>query len=372
MDEKYMELALSLAMRANGRTSPNPMVGAVLVRNGEIVGEGWHMRAGTPHAEIHALQAAGELAYGSTLYVTLEPCSHHGRTGPCTEAIIKAGVKKVVIAMVDPNPLVAGNGINKLRRVGVEVVEGVLAKTAARLNEVFLKWITTRMPFTVLKTAMTLDGKIATSSGHSRWITGENARQQVHKLRDQYDAILVGIGTVLADNPALTTRLPSECHHPVRIVVDSLARTPLDSQLVNDGLARTIIAVTKEAPSGRIEALAAKGVEVLVVPEDNAGVDLRHLFQLLGSQEITSILVEGGAMVNASILKAGLADKVCWFIAPKIVGGHAAPGPIGGQGATFLHDAWQVKDMTAEFAGQDLMISGYLRDQEEYHVHRTC
>jgi len=372
LDEKYMELALSLAMRANGRTSPNPMVGAALVRDGKIVGEGWHMRAGTPHAEIHALQAAGKLAYGSTLYVTLEPCSHHGRTGPCTEAIIKAGVKKVVVAMVDPNPLVAGNGIAQLRQEGIEVIEGVLAKKAARLNEVFIKWITTRMPFAVLKTAMTLDGKIATHSGHSQWITGERARQHVHELRDRYDAILAGIGTVLADDPALTTRLPSEGRHPVRIVVDSLARTPLEAQIVNDGLARTIVAVTKAAPSSRIEALSAKGVEVLIMPGDNAGIDLRYLFQLLGSQEITSILVEGGASVNASILQAGLADKVCWFIAPKIVGGHAAPGPIGGPGATFLHDAWQVKDMTAEFIGQDLMISGYLRDQEEYHVHRTC
>lgn len=362
MNEKYMNLALQLAMRANGRTSPNPLVGAVLVRDGEIVGEGWHMMAGTPHAEIHALQAAGELAFGATMYVTLEPCSHHGRTGPCADAIIEAGVKKVVVAMEDPNPLVAGNGIAKLRQAGIEVVEGVLTQRAMRMNEVFIKWITTRMPFVVLKTAMTLDGKIATYSGHSQWITGEDARQHGHVLRDQYDAILAGIGTVLADNPALTTRLPhKEGRNPVRIIVDSLARTPLDAQVVNDGLARTIIAVTEASDPKKCKDLIAKGIEILVVPTGNGGIDLQHLFRELGAREITSILVEGGASVNASVLQAGLADKVCWFIAPKIVGGHAAPGPVGGEGVAFLQDAWKVSKMTAEFVGQDLMISGYLR-----------
>ncbi len=371
MDDKYMKLALNLAMRAHGRTSPNPMVGAVLVRDGKVVGEGWHKKAGTPHAEIHALQEAGDLAQGSTLYVTLEPCSHYGRTGPCTEAVIKAGVKKVVVAMTDPNPLVAGKGIAQLRQAGVEVVEGILTEQSLRLNEVFLKWITTRMPFTVLKTAMTLDGKIATHTGQSQWITGESARKQVHILRDRYDAILAGIGTVLADDPALTARLPSGGQNPIRIVVDSLARTPLDAKIVNDGLARTLIAVTEDAPSGRVKALKEKGAELVVVPAGRGGINLEQLFQLLGSQEITSVLVEGGASVNASLLKAGLVDKVCWFIAPKIIGSHAAPGPIGGEGTSLLQDAWQIKGMTAEFVGQDLMINGYLRDREEYHVHRT-
>jgi len=371
VDEKYMELALNLAMRAHGRTSPNPMVGAVLVRDGKVIGEGWHKKAGTPHAEIHALQEAGDLAQGSTLYVTLEPCSHYGRTGPCTEAVIKAGIKKVIVAMTDPNPLVGGKGIAQLRQAGVEVVEGVLTEKAIRLNEVFLKWITTRMPFTVLKTAMTLDGKIATRTGQSQWITGESARKQVHILRDRYDAILAGIGTVLADDPALTARLPSGGQNPIRIVVDSLARTPLNAQIVNDGLARTLIAVTEGAPSARVKALKAKGAEIVVVPAGSGGIDLEQLFQLLGSQEITSVLVEGGASVNASLLKAGLVDKVCWFIAPKIVGSHAAPGPIGGEGISSLQDAWQIKEMTAEFVGQDLMISGYLKNREEYHVHRT-
>jgi len=372
MDEHYMRQALTIAQYAAGWTSPNPMVGAVIVRNGRVVGQGWHRKAGTPHAEIHALNQAGELANGATVYVTLEPCSHHGRTGPCADALIRAGVKRVVVAMTDPNPLVAGQGLTKLRDAGIEVMEGVLANEAAKINEVFIKWISSKMPFIVLKTAMTIDGKIATYTGHSQWITGSAARKRVHELRDVYDGILVGIGTVLADNPELTTRLPEDGSNPIRIIVDSLARTPLTAKVITDGLAQTIIAVTDRAPVEKVTALRARGVEVLIVQDGPSGVDLRELFKILGLRGITSILVEGGARINASVLEANLVDKVHWFIAPKIVGGNCAPGPVGGQGIEKLDDAKLLEDVTTECLGNDILITAYLRNREGRDVYRTC
>ena len=332
-DEQYMRLALDLAEKARGKTSPNPLVGAVIVKDGVIIGRGYHEKAGMSHAEINALADAGDNARGATIYVTLEPCVHTGRTGPCTDALIAAGIKKVVAAMTDPNPRVVGQGFARLRAAGIEVVEGVLADEALKLNDIFIKWITTGKPFVTLKTAMTVDGKIAAYTGHSRWVTGEESRHTVHRLRGQYDAIMVGIGTVLADNPALTTRLLDEngeavSKNPIRVIVDSLARTPLDSQVVSDGLAPTIIAVTPEAPRQRVEALRQKGVEVAIISSDNARVNMAELLNYLGSDAkmITSILVEGGASINASLVTAGLADKLYCFIAPKIIGGHAAPG----------------------------------------------
>ena len=371
MDEKYMAEALAIAQYARGRTSPNPMVGAVVVRDGRIVGQGWHRQAGTPHAEVHALQQAGELARGATMYVTLEPCSHHGRTGPCTEAVIAAGIKKVIVAMTDPNPLVAGQGIQKLRAAGIEVVEGVMAKEAAEINEVFIKWISTNIPFIVLKSAMSLDGKIAAHTGHSQWITGSKSREFVHQLRDCYDGILVGIGTVLADNPSLTTRLEPQGKNPVRIIVDSKARIPLDAQVITDGLP-TIVAVTTEAPQEKLEALRALGITILTTEAKQGRVDLRRLFEILGQQKITSILIEGGASINATVFAENLVDKINWFIAPKIIGGTGAPGPVGGIGIADVNQATLFEDIKMESIGEDILISAYLRNREGRHVYRTC
>ncbi|MGI6092784.1 MAG: bifunctional diaminohydroxyphosphoribosylaminopyrimidine deaminase/5-amino-6-(5-phosphoribosylamino)uracil reductase RibD [Veillonellaceae bacterium] len=372
MDTFYMRQALMLAKNSLGRTSPNPLVGAVIIRDGEVVGTGWHKKAGTPHAEIHALNQAGSLAKDATIYVTLEPCCHHGRTGPCTEALIKAGIKKAVIAMTDPNPKVAGCGIAKLRESGIEVVEGVLAAEAAKLNEVFIKWIATKMPFGVLKTAMTLDGKIATYTGHSKWITGSQARLRVHELRNTYDAIMVGIGTVLADNPELTTRLPNGGRNPVRIVVDSMARTPLSSKIITDGLARTIICVSENAPVDKIASLKSCGAEILIIHRNELGLDLRELFIELGNKNITSVLIEGGASINGSALQANIVDKIEWFIAPKIVGGIGAPGSVGSIGAATLDNAHLLEDINTNFIGEDILISAYLRNREGRDVYRTC
>lgn len=360
-DEDYMREALRLARNALGRTSPNPLVGAVVVREGRIVGAGWHRKAGTPHAEVHALAMAGSLAQGATVYVTLEPCSHHGRTGPCAEALVQAGVSRVVIGMQDPNPLVAGRGIAILEKAGIDVTCGILEEEAKALNEVFLKWILQREPFVVLKTAMTLDGKITTSTGESRWITNEASRQRSHELRDIYDAILVGIGTVLADDPSLTTRLPGGLgKNPLRVILDSQARTPLRAKVVTDGQAPTIIAVTAAAPADRVRALEAAGAEVLQV---NAGprVDVKKLLQLLGEREISSVFVEGGAGVNASFLEASLVDRVYAFIAPKLVGGEKARTPIGGAGIPALADAVVLENTAVELLAGDILVTGSVK-----------
>lgn len=361
MDQYFMTKALALAARGRGRTSPNPMVGAVIVKDGKIIGAGYHAKAGTPHAEIHALRQAGSEAKGATLYVTLEPCCHFGRTPPCTEAIIAAGLARVVVAMRDPNPLVCGGGLARLRQAGIEVEEGIMEAQATRLNEAFIKWVTTGQPFVVLKSAITLDGKIATVTGQSQWITGPIARKRVHILRDTYDAVMVGIGTVLADNPHLTVRLPKEGRNPVRVIVDSQARTPLTSHVINDGVAPTIVAVAEGAPAARVAALMQAGVRIFSLPRHQQGVDLRALFARLGQEKITSVLVEGGATLAASVLSAGIVDKVCYFVAPKIIGGAAAPGPVGGDGIASLAEAYQLSEITVEQLGQDVLISGYLQ-----------
>ena len=360
-DEDFMREALRLARNAEGRTSPNPLVGAVVVREGRIVGAGWHRKAGTPHAEVHALHMAGELARGATVYVTLEPCSHYGRTGPCAKALVEAGVSRVVIGMEDPNPLVAGKGIAILKEAGIDVVCGVLEEEAAALNEVFLKWITTRMPFVVMKTAMTLDGKIASHTGKSRWITNEASRLRGHHMRDIYDSILVGIGTVLADNPSLTTRLPDgNGKNPLRIIVDSQARTPLDANVVTDHQADTLIAVTDTAPKECTEALQTAGAEVVCI---NSGehVDMKKLLQLLGERKISSVYVEGGGSVNFSLLRDGLVDKVCAFIAPKLLGGRTALTPVEGDGFDEPSEAVMLKDIKIETLDGDLLLSGLVR-----------
>lgn len=359
--EKFMRMALELAGQARGRTSPNPLVGAVIVKDGEVVGQGYHRKAGTPHAEIHALREAGDKSRGATLYVTLEPCSHFGRTPPCSEAVISAGIAEVYVAMQDPNSLVAGRGIKQMREAGLTVHVGLMENEACKLNEIFSKYITTKVPFVLLKSAMTADGKIATGVGHSKWVTGEAARAKVHELRDWYDAILVGVNTVLADNPSLTCRLPEGGRDPVRIILDSAARTPPEALvLTQESSAPTYVAVTDKAPLDRIKALTAVNAKIIRVSQDLHGrVDLRELLDKLGEMEVTSLLVEGGAEVAASFLDQGLIDKILTFIAPKIIGGRQAPGPVGGIGKVLMSQAIKLNDTCWGRVGDDFFIEGY-------------
>lgn len=365
IDEDYMTEALRLAKHAEGRTSPNPMVGAVVVKNGRIVGEGWHRMAGTQHAEVHALNMAGDLAKGSTVYVSLEPCAHYGRTGPCAEALVKAGVSRVVIGMEDPNPKVAGKGIKILKDAGIEVRTGVLKEEAEKLNEVFLKWIQTGMPYVALKTAMTLDGKIATATGESQWISNEGSRQKGHELRDIYDGIVVGIGTVLADNPSLTTRLPDgNGKNPVRIVLDSHCRMPLDTKMLHDGEAPVIIAVTENAEEIRVKAVEETGARV-VYAGNGPHVDLKLLLKKLGELEICSLYVEGGAEVNFSFLEQGLVDRVYAFIAPMLVGGKTAKTSVGGKGIAHLKDAVRLIDTEITSIDGDFFITGRVKSERK-------
>ena len=361
-----MRLALSLAEEAKGRTSPNPMVGSVIVKDGEIVGRGYHHKAGTPHAEVHAIADAGQRTKDATIYVSLEPCSHYGRTGPCTEAIIEAGLSRVVMAMMDPNPEVSGSGKAALEAYGIQVQTSILENEARKLNEAYLKYITAKQPFVILKTAMSLDGKIATVSGKSKWITSEDSRKIVHQIRDEVDAIMVGIGTVIHDDPSLTARLPNgNGHDPIRIILDSRGRIPLEARVLHlDSPATTIVAVTPQAPQKRISQLKQRG-EVLVIPEKNGKVDLEALMQELGRMEIMSVLLEGGGEVNAAALKAGIVDKVMAFIAPKLIGGDGAPGPVGGPGIEELSEAVSLTDISLERAGEDILITGTPRNRRQ-------
>ncbi len=368
MDEihiAFMRRALTLAKIGKGRTSPNPLVGAVIVKAGQVVGEGYHQKAGRTHAEIDALQAAGTAAKGGTLYVNLEPCCHWGRTPPCTDAVIQAGIAQVYIAEVDTNPKVAGKGIRQLEMAGISVNVGICAEEAAQLNEVHRKYVQTGRPFVLLKTAMSLDGKIATATGESRWITAEASRQKVHQIRDEVDAILVGIGTVLRDNPELTTRLAHrKGKDATRIVLDSRARTPTDANVFNaDSTADLIIAVTPQAPAENIAALKKAGADVIVVPAKQGRVCFNALMERLGTREITSVLIEGGGEVNAAAIAAGVVDKVLWFISPKLIGGANAPGTLGGEGILALADAPRLHNITVmpvEDGDGDILIQGYL------------
>ncbi len=357
--EGYMKKALELARKGEGLTSPNPLVGAVLVNGGEIVGKGYHSRAGAPHAEIEALHDAGEKARGSELYVNLEPCCHYGRTPPCTEAITRAGVKKVVVAMKDPNPQVAGQGVQKLEEAGLEVICGTLEKEARKLNEAFIKHIQRGVPFVILKTASTLDGKIATRRGDTRWITGEASRLMVHRLRNRVDGILVGIQTVLQDDPRLTTRLEGG-RDAARVIVDSMARLPPEARVVTvSSDTPTLLAVREDAPGERLELLRQRGVEVIPLPAENGKVSLSSLVEVLGRKNMNSLLVEGGGTINYSFLEKGLADKIYAFIAPLICGGIDAPTSFEGGGAAFLKDAWRLSETEVERCGEDLLLKGY-------------
>lgn len=360
--------ALALAQQARGRTSPNPLVGAVIVNGGKIVGEGYHQKAGGPHAEIHALQSAGANAKGGTLYVNLEPCCHTGRTPPCTEAIINAGINCIYAAHLDPNPIVSGKGIKQLAAAGIEVNVGLCAEAAEKLNEVFIKQMTTDYPFVILKIAMSLDGKIATSTGESEWITSPASRQKVHELRDEVDAIIVGIGTVLTDNPALTTRLPNKKgKDATRIVLDSHARTPTSAKIFNpESEADVILAVTPLAFASNIALLKVTGAEILEIPAKDGKVCIKTLMETLGARGITSVMIEGGGEVNSSALLSGIVDKVVCFVAPKFIGGKEAPGVFGAEGIEQLSDAPELKRRTITELDGDILIEGYF----DNHVHR--
>jgi diaminohydroxyphosphoribosylaminopyrimidine deaminase/5-amino-6-(5-phosphoribosylamino)uracil reductase len=362
-----MRLALRLARRGCGATSPNPMVGAALVKGGKIIGRGWHRRAGLPHAEIEALRDAqkrGHSPRGATLYVTLEPCCTHGRTPPCTEAIISAGIKKVAVGVTDPNPKHSGKGFKILQRAGIEVVHGILADECEKLNEAFNYWIIHRTPFVTVKAAMTLDGKIATASGESKWITGEKSRAHGMKLRRGSGAILVGINTILADNPSLTFRPVQSPKSKVqnrkqlrRIVLDSQARTPLKAKVASDEFAAlTTIVVSKSAPKNRVAALAKK-VNVLVAPLANSRLDLRWLLEKLGAENIASLLVEGGGEMNASFLLDGFAHRVAFFYAPKILGGRDSRKSVAGDGVANLTDAIQLRELEWKRVDEDLLMT---------------
>jgi diaminohydroxyphosphoribosylaminopyrimidine deaminase/5-amino-6-(5-phosphoribosylamino)uracil reductase len=359
----YMRLALRLARRGYGTTSPNPMVGAVLVKGGKIIGRGWHHRAGQPHGEIEAIQDAtrrGNSLKGATLYVTLEPCSTHGRTPPCTDAILKAGIKRVIIGATDPNPQHRGKGFEILKRRGINVTAGVLAKECEQLNEAFNHWIVHRTPFVTVKAAMTLDGKIATAAGESKWITGNKARAYGMKLRQGADAILVGINTILADDPSLTARsLKSEEGHALRrIILDSQARTPLKAKVVSDQYARlTTIVLSRSAPAKRVSELS-KRTNVIVAPATpRSGIDLRWLLRRLGAENVTSLLVEGGGEVNASFLLQGLAQRVAFFYAPKILGGRDAIRAVAGAGIMRLDHAIRLTSVEYRTLGPDLLLT---------------
>jgi diaminohydroxyphosphoribosylaminopyrimidine deaminase / 5-amino-6-(5-phosphoribosylamino)uracil reductase len=354
-----MTLALQQARRGLGRTSPNPAVGAVLVKNGRVVGEGYHRAAGEPHAEVEAIRAAGSDARASELFVTLEPCNHHGRTPPCTEAILEAGIKKVWYGMNDPNPGVRGGGAKTLSDAGIEVVGHVSENRCRRINEVYLTNVTLRRPFVYLKLAMSLDGRIATRLGDSKWITSEKSRFKVHRLRNRVSAIMVGIGTVLTDNPSLTTRLPSRRgHDAIRIVVDSNLRTPEDAAIFNPSSpAGVIIAARKDPPASRRAALEKRGAKI-VRTAGSERVDLPDLFSSLYRIGVTSVLLEGGAELAWSALQARAVDRCLFFYAPLIIGGGAAPSGIEGLGISRLEEAPKLVDVKALRLGPDILLDG--------------
>lgn len=356
-DEHYMKRALSLARRAEGMTSPNPMVGAVLVKKGRIISEGYHKKAGAPHAEVIAIDAAGNQATASTLYVTLEPCCHKDkRTPPCTEKITASGIRKVIIAMKDPNPKVSGNGIRELEKAGIGVACGMLEEQARTLNEVYIKHITTGMPFVVLKIAMTLDGKIATPLGESKWITGEPARREVHRLRGKVDAILSGIGTVKADNPQLTCRTGKR-KDPVRVIIDPDFEISPQAQVLSCP-PQTILVTRTVSSLRKKEGLKEKGV--LFIEHELDRIDLNRLMERLCEMGITSVLIEGGSSLNSSCLEAGIVDKVIFYIAPMIIGGIDSFPAVGGRIFREIHDAFRLTRSVVRRVGVDIVVEGYL------------
>lgn len=354
-DANYMQRAINLAEQGRGWTSPNPLVGCVIVKNGKIVAEGYHEKIGGWHAERNAILNSDTDLSGATAYVTLEPCCHHGRTPPCSDLLIERGIKKVFIGSRDPNPLVSGKGAKQLRAAGIEVVEDFMREECDKLNPIFFHYIQTKRPYVLMKYAMTADGKIATSTGESKWITGETARTKVQQTRHQYSAIMVGVETVLADNPMLNARMPN-AKQPVRVVCDSQLRTPLDCQLVQTAKEyRTVIATVCEDLQ-KIEQYRPLGVEVMVCKARNKRVDLDDLLQKLGEMQIDSLLIEGGSSLNFSALESSVVNRVHCYIAPKLVGGKQAKTPIGGEGIDDLSQAVKLKLVSMEMVGEDILI----------------
>ena len=355
-----MRAALRLARKGLGRTSPNPAVGAVIVRKGKIISSGYHKRAGSEHAEIEALaKIGGRGEKEDTLYVTLEPCHHQGRTPPCTEAILRSGIKKLVVGMKDPNPKVSGGGCEFLAEKGVQVRAGILEGACRQLNEAFLKFVTTGRPFVVAKSALTMDGWTATSTGHSRWITNEKSRQFVHRLRDRLDAVLVGVGTVLADDPMLTTRL-KKGRDPVRIIVDTDLRIPDEAKVLNSGSsAPTLIAVGAHVPPQRLRRVEKSGVLSLTCPTNEGRIDLAALMDILGGMDIVSLLVEGGSAIMGSMIRERLVDKFYIFKAPKILGGNDGIPMAFGPGPREMADCLRIKHIKLRRFGDDILVRGY-------------
>jgi diaminohydroxyphosphoribosylaminopyrimidine deaminase / 5-amino-6-(5-phosphoribosylamino)uracil reductase len=362
--ERWMKRVLRLAARGKGKTSPNPMVGALVVKEGRVVGEGYHRKAGEAHAEIVALRKAGTDARGATLYINLEPCCHVGKTPPCAPAVIEAGVTEVIVGMEDPNPRVSGRGIEALRQAGLKVRVGILEKDCRRLNEAFCRYIVSKMPFVILKVASTLDGKVATRYGESKWITNESSRHQVHRLRSEVDGVLVGIGTVMKDNPQLTSRIKGG-RDPFRIILDSHLRIPEDAKVVTPSSSRTILATTVEAPQERVEYWRSRGVQVLVFDSISGRVPLRSCLSKLGEIGMMSLLVEGGSQISGSFLDEEWVDKLLLFLAPKLMGDEQAIGIFGGVGKRSMEEILPVREMRIKILNGDILIEGYLGKKTE-------
>ena len=367
IDEKYMRLAINLAKKAEGMTSPNPIVGAVVVKDKAVVGRGYHKKAGLPHAEINALAQARSAAEGATLYVTLEPCDHFGRTPPCAAAIVRAGIKRVVIGMADPNPINNGKGIRKLKNRGIDTTVGVLEDEAGALNRPYLKFITKGLPYVTIKMAQSLDGKIATRTGDSRWISCEESRAYVQKLRGRVDAVMVGVNTVMEDDPLLLSRLPvcgrttarqtslPATRQPIRVIVDSRLRTPLKARIFTDiGKSPVVIAAAKETP--KAELYRRRGAQVLIARRKDGKVDLRKLLKALAKRGVVHILAEGGGGLAAGLIEEGLADRFLFFVAPKIIGGKAALTSVEGWGVAKVSGAVGLKNLKMRRSGEDILI----------------
>lgn len=366
-DNDYMRIALELAKKGTGYTAPNPMVGAVIVKGGRIIGEGWHQKYGEAHAERNALATCTENPAGATMYVTLEPCSHHGKQPPCVDAILESGIRRVVVGSRDPNPLVNGEGIRILREQGLEVTEHVLKDECDRLNEVFMHYIQTGRPYVAMKYAMTLDGKVATHTGASKWVTGETARRHVAGLRHRYSAIMVGVGTVLADDPLLTCRIEGG-KNPVRIICDTRLHTPLDSKVVSTAEEVPTILATCCPDRDRQKIYEEKGCTVLSVSGKDGHVDLDELMEALGKRQIDSILLEGGGTLNWSALSCGIVQKVLAYVSPKLFGGKSAKTPVEGQGVKDPSQAFRLKNSRLAKLGEDYLIES----EVEPHVHGNC
>lgn len=362
-DSDYMKRAIDLAKKGEGWVNPNPMVGAVVVKEDRVIGEGYHKKCGEPHAERNALSACVQPPEGATLYVTLEPCCHYGRTPPCTDAIIKAGIKRVVIGSGDPNPKVAGKGISILRSAGIEVEEGLLKQECDEMNVSFFHYITTSTPYLAMKYAMTADGKTATVTGASKWITGEAARKHVHWLRHKYSAIMVGIGTVLKDNPLLTCRIKNG-RNPIRVICDSSLRIPPESQICQTAKKVPTIVATTVNDAAKISALEALGVTVLSVPGADGMLNLQILMKKLGELQIDSLLLEGGGLLNYSALQAGLVQEIYAYVAPKIFGGEKAKTPVGGQGVLTPETGFLLASPEITVLGDDLLLRYKVRKEK--------